>query len=84
MADRKVTKRVRAYNVQLGDELAFFDTKAHRERTMVVDGFDHRGTSAGPYAVVLTITAKGARRKQRYLLPFKWHAMVRVRRGGTK
>ncbi len=80
----EVTKQVRAYNVQIGDELAFFDTKAQRERTMVVDGFDRRGPSAGPYAVVLTITAKGARRKQRYLMPFKWHSLVRVRRGATR
>ncbi len=78
---RMATKHVRAHNVQIGDELSWFDAKARRERTMVVDGFDHRGVSVGPYAVVLTLTVKGARRKQRYLWPLKWHSLVRVRRG---
>jgi hypothetical protein len=76
----KVTKQVRAYNVTIGDELAFFDAKAQRGCTMVVHGFDRRGTSAGPYAVVLTVVRKGARRRQRYLLPFKWRSLVRVTR----
>lgn len=73
------TKGVRCYNVKVGDELSFFDTKARRERIMVV-----RATmwqKDNPRVISLTLTMKRARHPQeRYVWRMARHAVVRIRR----
>lgn len=68
-------RNVRAWNVRVGDELPFFDTKKRKERAMVVVE-----TSASCEGVVqLTIRNKGGR--HRYVWQMRRTSLVRVRRG---
>lgn len=72
------TRQVRAFNVRVGDEMSWYDTQLHREATMVVAGVEVRESS--PFPIHLTLNRKSAKRKQRYLISFKRHQLLRVRR----
>jgi len=72
-----VTKRVRAWNVRIGDELPWWDAKARREVAMIVTGFD----LSFPGVQQLSLR-RGKRGKAAYRWNVKAHALVRVRREG--
>lgn len=75
MTERE-TKRVRAYNVHVGDELHWWDMKARREATMVVRSVDS-DSFPGVQQLVL-------RRGPRGTVDYRWNMkstdLVRVRR----
>ncbi len=74
------TRRVRAYNVRVGDVLSFYDAKKHAERRMIVATTSLRDRPGLSPVVVLTLTVLGARRKQTYVQWLQRHSLVRVRR----
>lgn len=74
------SRRVRAYNLRVGDVLSFYDVKKHVERRMVIASVNLRERPRQPGTVVLTLTMEGARRKQRYIQWLEWHSLIRIRR----
>jgi 3-deoxy-D-manno-octulosonate 8-phosphate phosphatase KdsC-like HAD superfamily phosphatase len=72
------TKNVRAYNVRIGDGLSYWDSKARRERILVVRSTERVYRLEDAIAVTLTI--KGSRKKEVYSRWFRYHELVRVRR----
>lgn len=75
-----ITKQVRAWNVRIGDELAWWDAKAKKEVTMVVRLVNIRYPyDAQPY-VAMDLYKKDAKRKQVYIYRCLKNALVRVRR----
>lgn len=70
------TRRVRACNVNIGDELSWFDTKAMKEKTMVVVATDH----GFPGFVQFQVRYK-RNGKRRYQWNTKHSTLMRVRRG---
>lgn len=74
------TKRVRAWNVRVGDELPWFDAKAKAEIAMVVRGVHVRELLDGTQYVAIDIVKRDAKRKQRYVWRTAKNSTVRVRR----
>lgn len=75
MSADKQTRMVRAWNVRIGDELSFFDSKKQREQMMLVVGFDL--SFPGVQQLFLR---RGKTGKASYRWNMKRGSLVRVRR----
>lgn len=77
----KETKRIRAWNIRINDELLWFDSNAGKEVTMIVTGFD----LSFPGVQQLFLRKKCVRKTA---LPYRWNMglnkLVRVRRESEK
>jgi hypothetical protein len=74
-----VIKNVRAYNVKVGDQLFWFDTKKMEQIIMVVDRVD----SDHPDIVQYHLKQDG-KGPAKYTWQSKRHSLVRVRREDNK
>lgn len=75
-----MNKRVRAWNVKVGDELPWWNSKTRRVCTMVVKTVSVHPLPDDTSYVAMDLYKKGARRKQTYVWRCAKNSLVIVRR----